>query len=264
METQTEKKEVQLYNASITSFNDLARMSDAFWKSGMFEDIKSAAMAMVKIQAGQEVGIKPFAAMTGIHIIHGKPTIGAGIIASRIKASGKYNYEVMVLNNEVCSLDFYEGEKELGNSTFTIEDAKKAGTQNIGKYPKNMLFARAISNGVKWFTPDVFDGPVYVPEEMNMVTEDVTATVKDAEPGTGTKPDAIIDPEKAKEKAQESEPFVIPEIWTKRMGKCESKSDVLKIYKEHKETIDAHPELQNLLKATNNKFNATKTEPANV
>lgn len=36
-----------------------------------------------------------------------------------------------------------------------------------------MLFARAISNGVKWYCPDVFAGPVYVPEEMQEVTEDV-------------------------------------------------------------------------------------------
>lgn len=36
-----------------------------------------------------------------------------------------------------------------------------------------MLFARAMSNGVKWFTPDVFRGPVYVPEEMPEVTIDV-------------------------------------------------------------------------------------------
>jgi hypothetical protein len=56
-----------------------------------------------------------------------------------------------------------------------LEDAKKAGTKNLDKYPKNMLFARAISNGVKWYTPDVFAGPVYVPEEMGAetVTEDV-------------------------------------------------------------------------------------------
>ena len=33
-----------------------------------------------------------------------------------------------------------------------------------------MLFARAISNGVKFFCPDVFAGPVYTPEEMNVET----------------------------------------------------------------------------------------------
>ena len=40
-----------------------------------------------------------------------------------------------------------------------------------------MLFARAMSNGVKWYTPDVFAGPVYVPEEMETVTQDVAHEV---------------------------------------------------------------------------------------
>jgi hypothetical protein len=48
----------------------------------------------------------------------------------------------------------------------------------MDKFPANMLFARAISNGVKWFTPDVFQGPVYVPEEMGgVVTEETEAEV---------------------------------------------------------------------------------------
>src|SRR5690606_10099570 len=125
----------------------------------MFGDVKQAAQAFVKIQAGQEIGIPPFAAITGIHIIQGKPTIGAGLIASTVKGSGKYNYEVIQLNAEICSLDFYEGKKMIGNSTFTIKDALKADTKNLSKFPKNMLFARAISNGVKWYCPDVFSGP---------------------------------------------------------------------------------------------------------
>jgi hypothetical protein len=145
---------------------ELQEISKTFFDSGLFKDVKSAAATMVCIMAGQEVGIPPFAAISGISIIMGKPTIGAGLIASRIKGSGKYDYKVVTLSESICSLDFYQGSEKLGNSTFTIEDAKKAGTQNIQKFPKNMLFARAISNGVKWFCPDVFAGPVYVPEEM--------------------------------------------------------------------------------------------------
>jgi hypothetical protein len=145
-------------------------ISKAFYESGMFTDIKSVAQAMVKISAGQEIGIPPFAAMTGIHIIQGKPTIGAGLIASRLKGSGKYDYRVVEASEKVCSIDFYQGNTKIGNSTFTIEDARKALTKNIDKFPKNMLFARAISNGVKWYCPDIFSGPVYVPEEMQVVT----------------------------------------------------------------------------------------------
>lgn len=158
--------------------SELMNLAKAFAESGMFADTKSAAQAIVKIQAGQEIGIPPFAAMTGIHIIQGKPTIGAGLIASRLKGSGKYDYRVIEASEKVCSIDFYQGNTKIGNSTFTIEDAKKALTKNIDKFPKNMLFARAISNGVKWYCPDIFSGPVYVPEEMQVVTTEEATHVE--------------------------------------------------------------------------------------
>jgi hypothetical protein len=148
---------------------EIMSIGKAFAESGMFPDIKSAAQAIVKIQAGAELGMAPFAAMSGIHIISGKPTIGAGVMAAMVKASGKYNYRVTEQTDKVCSIDYYEGAEMIGTSTFTIEDAKKAGTKNTDKFPRNMLFARAMSNGVKWYTPDVFAGPVYVPEEMESV-----------------------------------------------------------------------------------------------
>jgi hypothetical protein len=162
----------------VTTINttDMMNISKAFYESGMFTDIKSAAQAMVKISAGAEMGIPPFAAMSGIHIIQGKPTIGAGLMAANVKASNKYDYKVVEQSEKVCSIDFYKGKELLGNSTFTIEDAKKAGTKNLDKFPKNMLFARAISNGVKFYTPDVFSGPVYTPEEFDVVTQDINHT----------------------------------------------------------------------------------------
>ena len=162
------KNEIQ-----VMPVNDIMIMAKTFAESGMFTDAKAMGQAFVKIQAGQEIGIPPFAAMSGIHIIQGKPTLGAGLIASAVKGSGKYDYKVKTMDEKICSIDFFQGTENIGNSSFTIEEAKKAGTKNIDKFPKNMLFARAISNGVKWFCPDVFSGPVYVPEEMQEVTVDV-------------------------------------------------------------------------------------------
>jgi hypothetical protein len=163
--------------ATVQPMNDLMQVAKMFAESGMFETTKTQAQAVVKILAGQEIGIPAFAAISGIHIIKGKPTIGAGIIASCVKGSGKYDYKVKEMTDKTCSIDFYQGSEMIGNSTFTIEDAKKAETQNITKFPRNMLFARAISNGVKWYCPDVFKGPVYTPEEMNSVTEDIPHTI---------------------------------------------------------------------------------------
>lgn len=161
-----------------STLSEIISIGKAFAESGMFPDVKTAAQAVVKISAGQEIGIPPFAAMSGIHIIQGKPTIGAGVMASCVKGSGKYDYRVMESTEQVCSIDFFQGKEKIGNSTFTIADAKKAGTKNLDKFPKNMLFARAMSNGVKWFTPDVFAGPVYTPEEFDVqptVTVDTEA-----------------------------------------------------------------------------------------
>lgn len=154
----------------IMPVNDIMTMAKTFVESGMFADTKQAAQAFVKIQAGQEVGLAPFAAMSGINIIMGKPTFGAGVIASCVKGSNKYDFKVKELTDKVCSIDFFQGKELIGNSTFTIEDAKKQSTKNLDKFPKNMLYARAISNGQKWFCPDVFQMSVYVPEEMPEVT----------------------------------------------------------------------------------------------
>jgi len=166
------KNEIQ-----IMPVGDIMNMSKMFVESGMFTDAKSVAQAFVKIQAGQEIGLAPFAAMSGINVIMGKPTFGAGVIASSVKGSGKYDFKVNQLDDKACSIDFFEGKEFIGNSTFTIEDAKKQGTKNLDKFPKNMLYARAMSNGQKWFCPDVFQMAVYVPEEMPEVTEDTTHTI---------------------------------------------------------------------------------------
>jgi hypothetical protein len=163
---------MQLQKATPTESMQLGKI---FVESGMFPDIKSAQMAVVKIMAGQEMGIGPFQAMNGIHIIQGKATVGAGLMASQVKSSGKYDYKVIEQTDKACIIEFMQGKESIGVSKFTIEDAKKAGTKNLDKYPANMLFARAMSNGVKWYTPDVFNGPVYTPDEIQV--EETTAEV---------------------------------------------------------------------------------------
>lgn len=155
----------------------LQQLGDILAKSGYFKDSQQAGQAIVKVLAGRELGFGPIASMTGINIIQGKIGIGANLIAAAVKRSGRYDYRVLTMSEKVCDIEFFEnvnGKREsLGKSTFTAEDAAKAGTQNMGKFPRNMLFARAISNGVKWYTPDVTGGPVYTPEELGAtVNED--------------------------------------------------------------------------------------------
>lgn len=53
-----------------------------------------------------------------------------------------------------------------------------------------------------------------------------------------------------KEEKKDDKPFEIPGHWYAKMEKCKTKADVLAVYTAHKETIDAEPALQKLLKDT--------------
>jgi len=180
----------------IASMGDAERAAMAMAKSGYFTDSREANQALVKIMAGQELGFGPFASMTGIHIIQGKPAFGANILAAAVKGSGRYDYQVAELTDTACELHFYRGKSKLGVSRFTLDDAKRAGTQNLGKFPKNMLFARAISNGVKWYCPDIFMGaPVYTPDELGAEVDEngevVNTTFVEAKPEPQAEPEEM-------------------------------------------------------------------------
>lgn len=189
-------------NSTSLTVSDMQTVGRLFKASGLFSDIQSEAAATVKVMAGQELGIPPFASMNGIHIIKGKAAIGANLIGATIKRSGKYDYIVREMTGDVCAIEFFQlaGTKResIGVSSFTIAEARKAGTQNLDKFARNMLFARAISNGARWYTPDVFLGPIYVPEELG-ATVDGDGDVIDVQPVASFDPPAAqsapVDPE---------------------------------------------------------------------
>lgn len=154
----------------IQSVDDLHRVSTILATSGFFSDAKDAAQCAVKVMAGLEMGFGAFSAMSGIHIIKGKPSVGANLMAAAVKRHPNYNYRVLEHSDQVCRIAFYERWnsklEQVGESAFTLADAKKAGVQNLDKFARNMLFARAMSNGVKWYCPDVFGPAAYTSEEL--------------------------------------------------------------------------------------------------
>ena len=159
----------------VRDIDDLARVSKLLADSGYFTDARDAAQCGVKVLAGLEMGIGAFSSMAGIHVIKGKPSIGAGLMAAAVKRSGKYNYRVTKHTATECIIDFFERGEACGTSSFSMDDAKAAGLVNNDNWkraPRNMLFARALSNGVRWYCPDVFDVSTYVPEELGADVDD--------------------------------------------------------------------------------------------
>lgn len=162
-------------------------LGQIFVDSGFFKDAKDKSQAIVKILAGREMGLQPIESMMGLDIVNGKINIGGNVMAAGIKKHPRYDYKIIEHTNEVCEIDFYEANivsgkfEKIGTSKFTIEDAEKITywdtkrgekkklieKDNWQNYPRNMLFNRTISNGTKWYCPDVFGhSPVYTPDEM--------------------------------------------------------------------------------------------------
>jgi hypothetical protein len=162
------------------AITNVQQLGELLAKSGYFSDAREYGQAAVKVMAGAELGIPPIASMMGISIIKGKVAMGANLMASRVRAHG-YDFKVVRLESDGCTLDFLSkpdatGKRsKLGTSSFTEADAKQAGVYSdmYKKFPRNMLFARAVSNGTKWFTPEVTSGmPVYLPEELGATVDE--------------------------------------------------------------------------------------------
>src|SRR5262245_13302459 len=151
------------------------RKAKAYAESGYWPDVKSVARAFVKLEAGHALGLNPMVAMSEVHVINEKPTLGAGALSTLVKTSGRYDYRVAKLTDTECAIRFFDRGEFIGESVFTHQDAERAElpkrNQVYRQYPRNMLFARAMSNGVAWYCPDVTSGRMYVPEDFAPLEE---------------------------------------------------------------------------------------------
>ena len=183
------------------SYAEAMTVGNTLAASGFFADAKDGAQAAAKVIAGMELGIGPMAAMAGIYIVKGKVTLGANLIGGQIKRSGRYDFRVTRLDDTGCVIEFYDRGERIGESSFTDADAKAAGLwggQGPWKqHPRNMLYARAMSNGAKWYCPDVFAGPVYTPDELGAPSVEAGEVIV-----APAEPEPTDDQQLARERAQ--------------------------------------------------------------
>lgn len=182
------------------SQRDPVALAQHFFQSGFFTDVKSMSQAVVKIVAGEELGLGPMTSMQGIHIIKGKPTMSANLHAVQVKRSGKYNFRPVEITAQKAKIEWFEEGESVGFSEFTIEQAKTAGLIKADsgwtRYPDDMLFARALTRGMRRYCPEVSAGsPAYTPEELGAeVDEQGEPIAVEAEVGEPQAPATDLDP----------------------------------------------------------------------
>ena len=167
--------ELTTTNGIPQSLAEMEGMAKYFIQSGVFKDVTQLALAIVKIQAGRELGLNPLYSMQNINVINGKLSTNSAAMGFLVKKSGKYTFQVTEWDNTKCVIRFLQrwgnGWNDIGEGRFTIDDAKQAGltgNPTWGKYPKAMLYARAMSQGARAFCPDAIAG-LYGDEEARSI-----------------------------------------------------------------------------------------------
>jgi hypothetical protein len=145
---------------------DVERMAMAIAKSGLF-GMKSPEQAMALMLVAQAEGMHPAIAARDFHVIQGRPALKADAMLARFQAAGGKVRWISYTNERVAGVFSHQagGEVEVD---WTIAQAKAAGL--MGKdvwrqYPRAMLRARVISEGIRTVFPGVAVG-VYTTEEV--------------------------------------------------------------------------------------------------
>lgn len=162
---------------STPSLSDRLRYAEALAQSGLLPGAYRgrSANVLVAIETGYMLGIAPMAALHNIHIVEGKPTYSAALMAALVRKAGhRLRVRLVDEHTAVAELVRTDDPTFTYRATWTTQRAKEAGL--LGKdvwkrYRPNMLKNRAVAEVIRDAAQDVFLGPVYTPEELGSIVD---------------------------------------------------------------------------------------------
>jgi hypothetical protein len=151
---------------AVVTTDEILKQATLIAKSRLFgvKTVEEAASLMLVAQAE---GLHPAIAARDYHIIEGRPTLKADAMLARFQQSGGSVQWLKHTDQEVSAIFAHPQGGKLEIS-WTMERANKAGLtgkDNWKKYPRQMLRARVISEGIRNVFPGRVVG-VYTPEEI--------------------------------------------------------------------------------------------------
>ncbi|RAK52099.1 hypothetical protein [Phenylobacterium deserti] len=152
--------------------SDLERMAKAFAASQLF-GVKNADQALALCLVAQAEGRHPATAAQDYSIIQNRPSKKADAMLRDFLASGG-KVEWHELSDAKADATFSHPAGGSARIDWTLDRAKKAGLSNNAmytKYPRQMLRARTVSEGVRTVCPGATSG-MYVPEEVHDIVQE--------------------------------------------------------------------------------------------
>lgn len=152
-------------SAAVVPLDQVERMALAMAKSGLF-GIKTPDQALALMLVAQAEGMHPATAARDFHIINNRPALKADAMLARFLAAGG-RVKWIEMSDSVVEAEFSHPAGGTVTVEWTPARAKQAGISNEmhRKYPRQMLRARVISEGIRTVFPGVAIG-VYTPEEV--------------------------------------------------------------------------------------------------
>jgi hypothetical protein len=167
---------------------EIRETAERLSRGGPFEGA-SASQLEARIWIGVARNIDPATACGNIGFARGKPTFTAALQAALLARSTRYGYEIEEIGDQRAAIRFSRDGKLVGVSSFTIEEAKRAGltAKTVWQaYPGDLLFARAMTRGIRRYAPDVLVGSAaYTPEEVGEDTREPIPPIAATPAATG-------------------------------------------------------------------------------
>ena len=157
-----------------THIDQILSLAQKFYEAKCFgSDVQNAAQALVKIQAGYEMGIPPVEAMNSLYIIKGKITMWGAAMTKRLRQNGweiEYEDEKTPKNTWASSTaTITKGDKTYSYKATADEVEKGLGWKLS---PLNKLRFHAIGQLIKFHVPEILDAGVYYSAEEIQDLED--------------------------------------------------------------------------------------------
>jgi len=145
------------------------KMCEALLQSAHYKKIGTEGIYAI-VEKAKSIGVSPLDALNGgMYFVQGKVELTASMMNQLIRQGGHSITKDKRSDNSVCILHGKRKDNcDTWTESFSIEDAKLAGIYRNQwlKYPKDMLFARALSRLARQLFPDVIKG-CYVQGEIS-------------------------------------------------------------------------------------------------